>query len=573
MEWLLSLEDKMSGPAEKAEKRLEQLEQRMKGLAKAEKEASDPAMQKRLASRINSLGLAKIETQIAVQTERQEEHAGRWVERLDHGVHLVKELAEAAKVVAEHIYDWGKESIALAGGKQRDFLSFRTMIGDEEKAKKLMEDLEGAAHKSVFSGSQATSLGRKLLAGGFAAEDVPTYLRAIGDAAAATGASEESIDKAVGALRRINADGKLSEKTMRALRDVGVDSASVYEVLAKDLHVTAGRAREMVKAGDINANEGLWAIVGGVNYKRSGGMLGSAGETAVGESSDRLLGKIKESWEENFANLWDTKGFGKWIGFLRNMNGAMDSTSASGKALKESIGSAFDHLMTGVFGDLSGPDGLPGVEGMVKSIAGAIDGLGYAAGGLAKGLFKNLDPALAALSSGPMDAAKAKLLSEEFEKLGDSIGKSVRGAAKLLGLVGKLAELGGEGLDQVGKFAYRMAAGKAQVETGVHVTDPVTGLWLAPEDVEQQFQARLAMDRATAGEDTVRLPLPVPSTTAAALAGQQNSPVYSPTIEQTMTFNGPADPQVVRQAAKQGAQQGAQLATIENLAMAGGGIR
>jgi len=567
MEWLLALEDKMSGPAEKAEKRLEQLEHRMKGLAKAEKEATDPAMQKRIASRMNSLALEKIETKIAFQTAKQEEHAGRWVERLDHGVHLVRQLAEGAKVVADHIYDWGKEAIALAGGKQRDFMSFRSMLGDGEKAKALMEDLEAVAHKSVFSSSQATGFGRRLIGGGFAAEDVPTYLRAIGDAAGATGASEESIDKAVEALRRINADGKLSEKTMRALRDVGVDSASVYEVLAKDLHVTAGRAREMVKAGDIGADEGLWAIVGGVNAKRSGGMLGSAGEAAVGESSDRLLGKIKDSWEDNFENLWDTKGFTKWIGFLRNMNSAMDSTSESGKALKESIGLAFDHLLTGVFGDLSGPDGLPGVEGMVKNIAGAIDGLGYAAGGLAKGLFKNLDPALAALSSGPMDERKAKLLSEQFEKLGDSIGKSVRGAAKLLGLVGKLAELGGEGIDWAEKTTYRLAMGKAYAETGVHVTDPSTGLRLAPEDVEQQFQDYKARESAFA------LPAPVPATTAAALVSQRSSAVYSPTIDQTMHFHGPTDPQLVKDAAKQGAQQGAQLATIENLAFASGGIR
>ncbi len=566
MEWLLSLEDKVSSPAKSAEKRLGALEKRMKELAKAEKEENDPALKKRIASRLQSLALEKIESQIAVQTAKQEEHAGRWVERLDHGVHLVETLAEGARKVAEQMYEWGSAVVDASGKKQQEFLSFRTLLGDADKAKRLMEQLDETSRKTVFSEDEASAIGRKLIAGGIAAGDVPTYLRAIGDAAAATGASTEQVDTAVRALQRINAEGKLGSESMRALLNVGVDSGEVYKILAKDLHVTTAEARELVKAGKVNANEGLWAIVGGVATQRSSGMLGSAGEAAVGESSTRLLGKIREKWEGAFEDLWDTKGFSKWMGFLGNMNRALDGSTKSGRALKEAVGSAFDHLLTGVFGDLSSPEGLPGVEKLVTSISGAIDGLGYAAGGLAKGLLKNLDPTLTSLASGPMDEAKAKILSAEFEKLGNSIGKSAQGAAKLLGLVGKLMELGGEGVDWLGKTAYAYQRGKGALEQDkMTIRDPVTGEELSPAAIDQlaDYYGKY---------QPMSIPPPIPEATAGAIASQKNSATYSPSIQQTIQINGPADASVVREAAKQGAQQGAQMSTVEDLAFACGGI-
>jgi hypothetical protein len=53
LEWLFGLDDKMSGPASVAEKKLELLERRIKSVAKAEAEMSGPKKERLTFARLN----------------------------------------------------------------------------------------------------------------------------------------------------------------------------------------------------------------------------------------------------------------------------------------------------------------------------------------------------------------------------------------------------------------------------------------------------------------------------------------------------------------------------------------
>lgn len=354
IQWLLSMKDSLSEPASSAEKKLKSLEQQMHKLRAAADETTDKALSKKIGSKLTGMTVQKLELTAMATADA---HTASWVSNLDHGLHLVETIAGAALKVGETIADWTKETIGSAGKRESEFISFKQMLGDGEKAKALMEDIARVSDKTALSEAQATTIGKKMLAAGgeFSADKIPTYLKALGDAAGATGASEESIDKAVSAMIRVNATGKLTEKTILAMGAAGIPVQGIYARLAEQLGVTEKQARALVKSKAVNANEGLYAAVAAVTAGRSGGVLGSAGEKAVEESSEKLIGKIREKWERNFANIWDTKGFGKWEGFLRNLNTALDGTTESGKRLKESIGSAFDKLLGGSLARSRGP--------------------------------------------------------------------------------------------------------------------------------------------------------------------------------------------------------------------------
>jgi tape measure domain-containing protein len=224
-------------------------------------------------------------------------------------------------------------------------------------------------------------LGRKLIAGGFGAEQVPTLLRALGDAAAATGAGFEKADEAVGALRRIRAEGSLSTKTLRALSAAGVPTGAVYERLGEVFGVTAQQARELVKAGKVDSSNALFAIVGAVKDKRSGGALGDAAQRYATETLSGLKKSIADKKEELFADIFKSVGFGSFKSFLKNVSEALDPENPIGKRIRERVTSTFNRIFTALFGPLTGDQGLERIEKVVNKVLFAIDALVAAGAG------------------------------------------------------------------------------------------------------------------------------------------------------------------------------------------------
>ena len=509
LRWFLSISDGVSAPASSAEKKLADLEKRMKSFKKAADETTDPALQKRLASKLSGLGVEKID---ALGMAAAEQHSSGWVSTLDHGLGIVEKIGEAAMKVGEKIADWTVDAVKLAGGKEREFISFKAMLHDGPAAKSLMEQLEQVSRDATFSDDQAMSLGRRLLAGGFNADEIPTFVKSLADAAGATGASFDKVEAAVGIMRRIQSEGKVTDKMLRQLGAAGITTAGLKASL-----------------------DPLYDMVKNIRHVRAGGVLGSAGAAAVAESSDMLMSKVKERWEDNFSGLWETKGFGKWKGFLTNLNNSLDVTSTSGKRLQESIGGAFDHLLGGVFGEVSGPNGLKGTDDLVGKLAGTFDRAGIAAGSFAEGLMASLNPALknlGILSDGPLDPEKARMLGLEFKKFGETIGGVVEGLASVVGYLKDAGKVLGFVWQYTGPGMLMDAAGVAGKALGGNsIGSAIVGAWDGTSTPE---------------------PAPQPSTTLTTMGARTST--KTGTVHQTIHVHGGAtvDPKAIGDATRAG---------------------
>ena len=580
MSWLFRLDDAMSGPASAAEKKLELLERRIKSVAKAEAAMSGPRKEKLTFAR---LGLEIQRDQLRGSMKAAEDATGGWLAKLDHGLGIIQKIGAAVWEVAKGIGHWGlaiaEFAVHAAAAKEQQFLSYRNLLGSGVGARSMLADMEALSDRTPFGAEQMVGWGRRLLAGGFKQHEIPTLLRAMSDSAAATGAGPEKFDEAVGALRRINSEGRLSERTMRALSAVGVPVGAVYQRLASALGVTAERARALVKAGKIDSSNALWAIVGGVSDKRSKGALGSAAETAVEESGAILLEKVKARWERYFEDLYETKGFGAFKGFLRNVLSALDTSSSTGKRIAESIGGAFDRIFTGLFGSLSGPDGLRGVERIVDKIGTGIDVTGFAIKGLAGGLFASLMPALENLGlafEGPLDPARATQIEENFRALGKTIGHVVERVAQLVGKLDDLLSMGDDEAmlnKQLGEAKLDTWSGRADA-LGVARLKAAGG----PVSMAGAFDwALMFKDYARAAfsspEEIGRevgfpMPAPQPSVTAHDLAKGAGTRVFSPKVENHINVQGAAaaDPEAIGDAAGDATTDA--LSTWEDASMA-----
>ena len=79
-------------------------------------------------------------------------------------------------------------------------IGFATMLGSAEKAQKFLDDLADFAVKTPFEYPELLEAAKRMLAYGFAAEEVLPTLRAVGDASAALGSGSVGIDRITLAL-------------------------------------------------------------------------------------------------------------------------------------------------------------------------------------------------------------------------------------------------------------------------------------------------------------------------------------------------------------------------------------
>jgi len=154
-----------------------------------------------------------------------------------------------------------RRGLEAASVKESSVLTFKALLGGQGAAEEMVEALERQSAKLPFTAEQSLGLGRRLLAGGFGAEQIPTLLRTLGDAAAADRprASRRSTQPSRATPAHPLRGRAEHEHQGRCVRSptLGVPAGAVYERLGEVFGVTAKRARELVKAGKVDSANAL----------------------------------------------------------------------------------------------------------------------------------------------------------------------------------------------------------------------------------------------------------------------------------------------------------------------------
>lgn len=166
--------------------------------------------------------------------------------------------------------------------KQQALIGFETMLGGAKQAQDFMADLSAFAASTPFELTGLIKSSQKLLAFGFAAQDVKPMLTAIGDAVSGLGGGSAEIDRVTMALGQMKAKGKVSAEEMMQLAELGIPA---WDMLAKTIGVDVGTAMDMASKGAIKADVAINGLVAGMSDKFGG-----------------LMAKQSRSW----AGLWST---------------------------------------------------------------------------------------------------------------------------------------------------------------------------------------------------------------------------------------------------------------------------
>ena len=169
----------------------------------------------------------------------------------------------------------GIASIKMAGDMQANKRAFTTLLGDAGKAEKFLNDLAKFASETPFELPGLTVASKKLLAFGFAAEDIIPIMASIGDAAAMLGIGQEGIDRLTLAIGQMQAKGKVSGEEMRQLAEAGIPA---WKFLADAMGISIPEAMDKAEKGAIDSTTGINAILMGMQNKFKGGMAGLSQE-------------------------------------------------------------------------------------------------------------------------------------------------------------------------------------------------------------------------------------------------------------------------------------------------------
>lgn len=294
----------------------------------------------------------------------------------------------------------GAFALSTASAAETTEISFTTMLGSEEKALAMMDELADFAAHTPFELSGLQDATRQLLAYGFEAEEVVPMLTAVGDATAALGTGQQGIESVTRALGQMQTRGKVSAEEMLQLTEAGIPA---WEYLAEAIGTDTAGAMEAVSSGAVDAQTGIDALTAGME-RDFGGMMESQSKTVAG-----LMSNLSDAIQQPLMELRDSRAYEAFASALGKV------VDAAGPFVE----SLLPHLEDGL-------SVVADVLGVATDAMDAFAGMGYDAQSDLIGLVTTVagaGPVLSVLGRGAQGAGK----------LVQGLGKATETAGRLVG--------------------------------------------------------------------------------------------------------------------------------------------
>lgn len=166
-------------------------------------------------------------------------------------------------------------------------IAFKTMLGGAQQATAFLDELQRFAAKTPFEFPDLLVASQRMVALGFAGRDIIPILTDIGDAAAALGASSETINRIVIALGQMQARGRTAAQEMLQLTEAGIPA---WRFLAEEIGTSVPEAMKKVEQGGVSAQTTIRAVRQGIQ-REFGGMMAEQSKTFNG-----MLSTLKDNF-------------------------------------------------------------------------------------------------------------------------------------------------------------------------------------------------------------------------------------------------------------------------------------
>lgn len=204
---------------------------------------------------------------------------------------------------------------------EQSSIAFSTMLGSSEAAATFLEDMADFAARTPFDFPGLLTAAQRMMAYGFAAEEVLPLLEDIGNASAALGTGTAGVDRMTLALGQMVAKGKVQTQELLQLTELGIPA---FQILADEIGISVGELQDLVSAGEVSSDVFLKVFQ---EWSRAnfGGMMAEQSRTwdgALSNMQDRLTMFIARGLEPFYdllrdgavrlAAFLDTTTFDRW---------------------------------------------------------------------------------------------------------------------------------------------------------------------------------------------------------------------------------------------------------------------
>lgn len=187
---------------------------------------------------------------------------------------------------------------------------FTTGANKAAKAQAFLRTMNEFAARTPFSTTEAIGLSKYMQAVGVAMGTTKSFLQVITDTAAATGATEENLQRIVFGLGQMMTKGRLANEEIRQLANANIP---IYEILQEELGLT-GKQISQIGKNWVSADIAVTAILTGLE-KRYQGASDRIAQTVTG-MTDTILDNAKIIGQVTFGSFYDRLSEG--MGTLRD---------------------------------------------------------------------------------------------------------------------------------------------------------------------------------------------------------------------------------------------------------------
>jgi ABC-type Fe3+-hydroxamate transport system substrate-binding protein len=147
-------------------------------------------------------GTAKLKTgidKVGKATKKADKESKGFFKNMSSGMKLVAAYITGKVVMG--VVNLGKKLVTAAGKYEQLNIAFETFIGDADKAKQVIEELNRFAALTPFRTDQVNNAAKSLLAFGFTGKELIPTLKMLGDISAGTGKDLKELGIIFGQIR------------------------------------------------------------------------------------------------------------------------------------------------------------------------------------------------------------------------------------------------------------------------------------------------------------------------------------------------------------------------------------
>lgn len=245
-----------------------------------------------------------------------EEFEAKWADITDN-IRSVKRVASGIAIsaaiygVASALTSASAAVLTFSNNLDEARISMEYFARDSKQAQQYIRELENFAAYTPFSTESAISMAKYLQAMSVPMESSKAVLTVISDTAAATGASEENMQRIVTAMGQVLTKGKLAAEEVRQLANANIP---IYDILKEELNLTGQQIKDLGNL-NIEGSKAVVAILDGLQKRYEGasakiaetmgGMVETIKDDALIISSSFFTGAI-DGIEDRLRSVRDT---------------------------------------------------------------------------------------------------------------------------------------------------------------------------------------------------------------------------------------------------------------------------